>query len=106
MTTQRFRRDGWTPQRQLAFLDTLARTHCIAKAARAAGMSRESAYRLRARDPNGLFAAAWDGALKGHKVERKLRRPKRRQPLGLGWKAMKGHEMYDPLFSSRGRPKL
>ena len=48
------RRDGWTPQRQLAFLDTLARTHCIAKAARAAGMSRESAYRLRARDPHNV----------------------------------------------------
>jgi hypothetical protein len=26
-------------------------------------MSRESAYRLRARDPHGLFAAAWDRAL-------------------------------------------
>ena len=106
MNTQRFRRDGWTPQRQLAFLDTLAHTRCIAKAARAAGMSRESAYRLRARDPHGLFAAAWDRALKSHNVERTKPRPKRRQPFGLGWKSMKGHEMYDPLFSSRGRPKL
>ena len=105
MKTQRFRRDGWTPQRQLAFLDTLARTHCIAKAARAAGMSRESAYRLRARDPNGLFAAAWARALKSHKVERHKPRPKRRQAFGLGWKSIKGHEMYDPLFSTGGPSK-
>lgn len=58
------RRDGWTAERQLVFLDTLARTRSVSRAARAAGMSRESAYRLRARDPNGLFAAAWDRALR------------------------------------------
>jgi len=104
-TPQSYRRDGWTPQRQLAFLDALARTHCIAKAARAAGMSRESAYRLRARDPNGLFAAAWDRALKGHKVERPRPRPKRRQAFGLGWNSIKGHELHGPLFSLGGPQK-
>lgn len=57
------RHDGWTPQRQLDFLDALARTRSVARSARAAGMSREGAYRLRARDPHGLFAAAWDRAL-------------------------------------------
>lgn len=56
---ERYRRDGWTAQRQLAFLDTLARTRSVTSAARVAGMSRESAYRLRRRDPHGLFAAAW-----------------------------------------------
>jgi len=104
-TLQSFRRDGWTPQRQLAFLDTLARTHCIAKAARAAGMSRESAYRLRAREPNGLIAAAWARALKGHKVERPRPRPKRRQAFGLGWNSIKRHELHGPLCSLGDRPK-
>ena len=42
----RVRRDGWTPERQLRFLDVLGRTRSVTKAARAAGMSRESAYRL------------------------------------------------------------
>ena len=101
-TLQSFRRDGWTPQRPL---DTLARSRCIAEAARAAGMSRESAYRLRARGPNRLFAAAWARALKGHKAERPRPRPKRRQTFGLGWKSIKGHELHGPLFSPGARPK-
>ena len=41
--------DGWTADRQLRFLDVLTRTQNITHAAAAAGMSRESAYRLRAR---------------------------------------------------------
>ena len=48
--------DGWTPARQLRFLEFLARTRSVTRAAAAAGMSRESAYRLRKRDPHGLFA--------------------------------------------------
>ena len=59
-----FRRDGWSGARQLTFLSELARTRSVTKAARAADMSRESAYRLRARDPHGLFAAAWDRMLR------------------------------------------
>lgn len=57
------RHDGWTPGRQLDFLDMLARTGSVTRSAQAAGMSRESAYRLRSRQPDGLFAAAWDRAL-------------------------------------------
>jgi hypothetical protein len=64
----KIRRDGWTPERQLCFLDTLARTRSVTRAARAAGMSRESAYRLRRRKDGALFAAAWDRALEGHKM--------------------------------------
>jgi hypothetical protein len=60
---ERCRRDGWTAERQLRFLDTLARTRSISKAAAAAGMSRESAYRLRERRDGALFAALWDEAL-------------------------------------------
>ena len=54
------RRDGWTPERQLRFLDALTRTRSVTKAACAAGMSRESAYRLRSRRDGALFAATWD----------------------------------------------
>ena len=58
----RIRCDGWTPERQLRFLDALAQTRSVGKAARAAGMSREGAYRYRSR-VEGLFALLWDRAL-------------------------------------------
>src|SRR6266496_3055756 len=54
------RRDGWTPERQLGFLDALARTRKVTRAAESVGMSRESAYRLRARQDGAIFAALWD----------------------------------------------
>ena len=57
------RHDGWSAERQLTFLQTLARTRSVTRAAAAAGMSRESAYRLRARPAGALFAAAWDKTL-------------------------------------------
>ena len=59
----RIRRDGWTPERQLRFLEALAGTRSISRAAAAAGMSRESAYRLRDRREGALFAALWDREL-------------------------------------------
>jgi hypothetical protein len=65
---RKIRRDGWTAERQLRFLDALARTRSVTKAAAAAGMSRESAYRLRGRRDGALFAAAWNRALEGHKL--------------------------------------
>lgn len=43
------RHDGWTTQRQVTFLDALAASHSVSEAARAVGMSRQSAYALRAR---------------------------------------------------------
>jgi hypothetical protein len=59
----RARRDGWTGERQHIFIAALARTGCIGQAAQAAGMSRESAYRLRRRKGAESFAAAWDSIL-------------------------------------------
>src|SRR5690242_3767597 len=41
------RRDGFTPQRQLEFIRTLADTGCVQTAAQAVGMSPKSCYRLR-----------------------------------------------------------
>jgi hypothetical protein len=59
----RTRTDGWTPERQLRFLDELAHSRSVVKAAAFAGMSRESAYRLRDRKDGALFAALWDQTL-------------------------------------------
>jgi hypothetical protein len=56
------RRDGWTPARQLAFILRLALLGSVASAARAVGMSRESAYRLLDHPGASSFAAAWEKA--------------------------------------------
>lgn len=62
--TPRAMHNGWTAERQRAFVETLAETGCVREAAAAAGMSARSAYRLRAR-PDGVdFARAWDAALR------------------------------------------
>lgn len=59
----RARRDGWTLTRQHAFLEALARTGQVGLAARAVGMSHQSAWRLRKRVGAESFAAAWDEIL-------------------------------------------
>jgi hypothetical protein len=60
---RRIRSDGWTAERQLRFLDALTSTRSIVKAAAFAGMSRESAYRLRNRSDGALIGALWDRIL-------------------------------------------
>jgi hypothetical protein len=55
------RRDGWSPQRKLRFLDRLAANGNVRSACAAVGMSREAAYTLRRRD--ALFARGWAAAL-------------------------------------------
>lgn len=66
MTTSFTADRRWTGRRQLVFLDTLAQTRCVNRAAAVAGMSRESAYRLRRRPAGALFAALWDRVMLGH----------------------------------------
>lgn len=113
-TPQRFRRDGWTPARQLRFLDMLARTRSVTRAAAAAGMSRESAYRFRNRDPAGLFAAAWNRILQspGPRAAKGHRRGKVRawrqavKDAGFAAFSTKGHNVDEPLFSPAPRPGL
>jgi hypothetical protein len=56
----RARADGWTAERQARFVGLLAETGSVAAAARAVGMSRMTAYRLRGRFGAGSFAHAWD----------------------------------------------
>ena len=60
---RRPRRAGeWTAAKAVTFIVTLAASRSVTLAARAAGMSRKSAYALKDRDP--AFAAAWAAAIK------------------------------------------
>jgi hypothetical protein len=52
---------GWTEGLQALFLDHLSRTGQVRLAAAACGLSRQSVYKLRRRDP--VFAQKWDDAL-------------------------------------------
>ena len=58
---RRLRHDGWDGARMASFCATLAETGVVTEACRAAGMSAQSAYALRHRDP--VFAGAWAAAL-------------------------------------------
>lgn len=59
----RARADGWSVARQCGFLAQLYITGSVAAAARSVGMTRASAYRLRAREGAESFAHAWDRVL-------------------------------------------
>ena len=59
-------RNHWTPARQRIFLTALVETGSIARAARAAGMSRSSAHALRNRLTGTPFDHHWSHALKLH----------------------------------------
>ena len=57
------RRDGWTPERQRAFIRALSRIGLVSAAAADVGMSRKSAYKLLDRAGAGSsFAQAWEKA--------------------------------------------
>ena len=57
------RHDGWTPERIRIFLESLATCGVVEDAARAAGMSKQSAYALRNRAKGRAFHLAWNAAL-------------------------------------------
>ena len=57
----RYRRDGFTGPKRRRFLKTLAKTGCIADAARVAGISTTTVDRWRAKKPH--FARACDNAI-------------------------------------------
>jgi hypothetical protein len=59
----RHRRDGWTPERQIAFIEALAACGCVREACRHVGMSPESAYELEAKPAAQSFRIAWQTAL-------------------------------------------
>ena len=57
------RQDGWTRDRMIGFLESLVKTASVSVAAKSVGMSRQSAYYLRARLIGQPFDLAWDAAL-------------------------------------------
>lgn len=68
----RHRANGWTPDAQVAFIQALSVMGTVGMAARAVGMGRQSAYRLRERAlalakergaEGASFVAAWDRAI-------------------------------------------
>ena len=57
------RRNSITPERQRAFIATLAATGIVTQAARSIGVSLEALYTLRQRAGAEGFAAAWEAAI-------------------------------------------
>ena len=57
------RHDGWSDIKLTRFLEALAGTGSVTTAAKAVGMSRQSAYRIRARLIGQPFDLAWETAL-------------------------------------------
>lgn len=57
------RHDGWTPERQIAFIEALADTGSVVAASKAVNMSAEGAYNLRRQPGAETFRAAWQAAL-------------------------------------------
>lgn len=57
------RHDGWTPERQRAFIGALADTGCVDRAARMVNMAQTNCYTLRRAPGAEGFRQAWDAAL-------------------------------------------
>ena len=57
------RKDGWSPDKQRAFIEALADCGSVATAARAVGMSESTAYRLRRSPGAEAFDRAWSAAI-------------------------------------------
>ena len=57
------RHDGWTPERQRGFIEALADTGSVKRAAHAVNMTPEGAYLLRRHPEAGEFRKAWEAAL-------------------------------------------
>ena len=60
---QRVCHNGWGAERQRRFITALSVMGAVGPAARAVGMARASAYRLREREGADDFAEAWDIAI-------------------------------------------
>lgn len=57
------RKDGWSPDKQRAFIEALADSGSVATAAQHVGMSESSAYRLRRAPGAAAFDRAWSAAI-------------------------------------------
>ena len=59
----KFRHDGWTPERQRAFIGALADTGCVSRAAAMVNMAQANCYTLRRASGAEGFRRAWEAAL-------------------------------------------
>jgi hypothetical protein len=59
----RARHDGWTVEKQYAFIEALAETGIVEDACRRVGMSRTAADNLRRRPKGAHFRRAWQAAI-------------------------------------------
>jgi hypothetical protein len=60
---RKYRHDGWTPERQKAFIEALADTGCVTRAARMVNMAQTNCYTLRRAPGAEEFRRAWEAAL-------------------------------------------
>lgn len=60
---RRYRHDGWTPERQRAFIAALADTGCVDRSARMVNIAQTNCYELRRAEGAEEFRRAWDAAL-------------------------------------------
>lgn len=86
------RHDGWSPQRQRAFIEALADSGSVTYAARTVGMSRQACYELRRSPGAENFDRAWEVAI--HASSRQL--------IDIAFdRAINGIE--EPLFDKEGQ---
>lgn len=60
---RKYRHDGWTPERQKAFVEALADTGSVSRAARQVNMAQANCYALRRAPGAEEFRRAWEAAL-------------------------------------------
>jgi hypothetical protein len=60
---RRYRHNGWTPERQRAFIAALADTGCVTRAAAMVNIAQTNAYELRRAPGAEGFRRAWDAVL-------------------------------------------
>lgn len=60
---RKYRHDGWTPERQRAFIEALADTGCVTRAAGMVNMAQRNCYYLRRQPGAEGFSRAWAAAL-------------------------------------------
>jgi len=90
----RYRKDGWTPERQLLYVAVLARTGHAGKAASAVGLTEQSAAKLRRRPDAASFDAACTAAFLGARRRWAQARLASRRGRGVG-----RFGIYSPLGS-------
>lgn len=96
----RARADGWTRERQAAFLGYLAQTGSVGEAARKVGMARETAYRLRRKPGAESFSAVWDAVVgrAGSGMTRRFRKVTFEERAGRALMGLLKPRMYQGRF--------